>query len=73
MLSISVLGQPPYSLYLFLKLKGIKGIHFEGVKAITMKIRDIPEESFEQCREGWESALDLSGITLKEKPCSLSF
>ena len=43
-------------LFLFPKLKGIiKGTHFDGVEAIkrtiTMELRGIPEESFQQCIE----------------------
>ena len=55
----------------------IKGTSFECVEAIKravmMELRGIPEESFQQCREGWKSALDSRGITLKGKTCSLLF
>ena len=68
--NITVLEQPPYSLdlapcdfFLFPKLKGIiKGTHFEGVEAIkravTMELRGIPEESFQQRMEAWQRRME---------------
>lgn len=74
--NIDVLEQHSYSpdlvscdFLLFPKLKGIiNGTHFEGVKAIkravTMKLRGIQEESFQQCIEAWQIRME-KGIRLK--------
>ena len=68
--NIAVLKQPPYSpdlapcdFFLFLKLKEvIRGTRFqdsEAIKtAVTRKIRAIPEESIQECKEAWQRRLE---------------
>ena len=60
---------------------------WETIKmAIMTELRSIPKKSFQLCIEawlrsmenmegweGWKDALDLTGIYLKRKPCSLLF
>ena len=69
--NIAVQKQPHCSLdldqcnfYFLLKLKGIiMGIRFKCVetikKAVTSELKGILEESFQQYKEGWESAIGL--------------
>ena len=66
---IPVLEQPPDSpdlalrdFFLFTKTKGIiKGTHFEDVeaikRAIMVELRGIPEKSFQQCIEAWQTRM----------------
>ena len=68
--NIAILEQPLYSpdlalcdFFLFPKLKGIiKGTCFEGMEAIKravmMELRGIPEESFHQSIEAWQSRME---------------
>ena len=68
--NIALLEQPPYSpdlapcdFFLFPKLKEvIKGTRFqdsEAIKsAVTRELRAIPEESFQDCVEGWQRRLE---------------
>ena len=63
-----MLDHPPYSpdlapcdFFLFSKLKeAIKGVRFpdmEAIKAVTMELKCIPEESFQKCMEAWQNRM----------------
>lgn len=49
----------------------MKGTHFGGIETInevaTAELRRIPEESFQQCMEGWRERMDKDSraITLR--------
>ena len=60
--NVTVLDHPPYSPDLFPKLKEvIKGIRFPDVeaikKAVTMELKRIPKESFQECMEAWQNRM----------------